>query len=151
MIRPTVPCPFISTPSYSCCAILIVFEIGKLSAFEASCCNVLVVNGRGAFFVLSPFFISRISNFSFSSSARTLSISSFDEIAILSLPFPINLAMSGFFSPSAFKDTSSDQYSSGINALISSSRSQTILSATDCTLPALKPLFTFAQSNGLIL
>ena len=30
----------------------------KFNTFEASCCSVLVVNGRGAFLMRSPFFIS---------------------------------------------------------------------------------------------
>ena len=48
--------------AYRCCAIRIVFEIGKFSALEASCCKVLVVNGSGAFFVRSPLFISQTLN-----------------------------------------------------------------------------------------
>ena len=35
--------------------------------------------------------------------------------------------------------------------MISSSLSQIIRSATDCTRPALKPLFTFTQRSGLIV
>ena len=42
------------------------------------------------------------------------------------------------------------QYSSGINALISSSLSPMIRRATDCTRPALSPRFTFAHNSGLI-
>lgn len=58
VIRPILPRPFISTPSYNCWAILIVFCVEKLRAFEASCCNVLVVKGTGAFLDLLPFFTS---------------------------------------------------------------------------------------------
>src|SRR5699024_11792828 len=44
-----------------------------------------------------------------------------------------------------------DQYSSGVKFSISFSRSITIFKATDCTLPALNPFFTFFHNNGLIL
>ena len=43
------------------------------------------------------------------------------------------------------------QYSWGTKSLISSSRSQMIRVATDCTLPAERPLRTLAQRMGLIL
>ena len=43
------------------------------------------------------------------------------------------------------------QYSSATNAPISRSRSTTILSATDCTRPALRPRRTLSQRIGLIL
>ena len=58
VIRPTVPLPLMSTPSYNCCAIRIVLAVAKFSALDASCWSVLVVKGTGAFFVLSPFFMS---------------------------------------------------------------------------------------------
>lgn len=65
-------------------------------------------------------------------------------------PLSSSFAVIGFFSPSGRRLASKDQYSSGINASISSSRSHTIRKATDCTRPALSPLFTFAHNNGLI-
>ena len=43
------------------------------------------------------------------------------------------------------------QYSSGINFSISSSLSTISFTATDCTLPADNPRFTFFQRTGLIL
>ena len=43
------------------------------------------------------------------------------------------------------------QYSCGINFSISSSLSQIILVAADCTLPALSPFLTFAHNIGYIL
>ena len=45
-----------------------------------------------------------------------------------------------------FMETS--QNSSGINSCINLSLSSRILKATDCTLPADKPLAIFFQSNG---
>ncbi|OPY04765.1 MAG: hypothetical protein A4E67_02246 [Syntrophaceae bacterium PtaB.Bin038] len=42
------------------------------------------------------------------------------------------------------------QYSSGLKVRISSSRSQTIRTATDCTRPAESPRFTLSQRIGLI-
>ena len=56
--------------------------------------------------------------------------------------------MTLFFSPTSA--ASNVQYSSGINALISSSLSQMMRSATDCTLPALSPLLIFAHKSGEI-
>ena len=53
--------------------------------------------------------------------------------------------------PSTSKTASIVQYSSGIKASISFSLSHIILNATDCTRPALRPLFILAQSTGLIL
>ena len=46
-MRPTAPSPGSSTPSYSCCAIIIVFLTGN----RAACCSLLVMNGGTA-----PFF-----------------------------------------------------------------------------------------------
>jgi hypothetical protein len=46
---------------------------------------------------------------------------------------------------------STDQYSSGTNALISSSRSQTMRTATDWTRPADRPRWTLFHRIGLIL
>ena len=43
------------------------------------------------------------------------------------------------------------QYSSAMNALISSSRSVIIFSATDCTRPAERPRRTLSHSSGEIL
>ncbi len=48
-----------------------------------------------------------------------------------------------------FSDASIVQYSVGVNALISASRSQMSLTATDCTRPALSPRPTFFQRRGL--
>ena len=55
-----------------------------------------------------------------------------------------NLASKGGGS-SAFKWAVRDQYSRDSNAWISRSRSHIILTATDCTRPALNPRFTFFQ------
>ena len=52
--------------------------------------------------------------------------------------------------PGTFKSASRLQYSSGMKALISSSLSQIMRRATDCTRPALRPRFTFSQRIGLM-
>ena len=52
--------------------------------------------------------------------------------------------------PFTANEASSDQYSLGINASISASRSAMMRSATDCTRPALNPRFTFCHKRGLI-
>lgn len=113
----------------------IVFEIGKLSALEASCWRVLVVNGRGAFFVRSPFFTSSTANFSPRTASVMRSISSFDVIARLPFSSPWNLAIRGFLSPWMASVASSVQYSSGIKAPISSSLSQMMRSCDGLDAP----------------
>ena len=112
---------------------------------KASCCKVLVVNGNGAFLLRSPFFTSATLNSVCSTLLIIASTSSFEPI------FPWNFATIGFFSPSIPSVASSVQYSSGLNASISASLSAMIFKATDCTRPALRPRFTFAQRSGLIL
>ncbi len=54
----------------------------------------------------------------------------------------------GGFLPSTFAST--DQYSCGLNAAISSSRSKMRRTATDCTRPADRPRRTLVHSTGLI-
>ena len=87
-IRPTVPSFSISIPSYSSCAILIVFLVVKDSLFAASCCSILVVKGLGADFllVLASIEFTTIS-LSFISSKIEFTISSFGN-SILSLDLP---------------------------------------------------------------
>ena len=72
-------------------------------------------------------------------------------MAIFPFSSPYKRAVSGFFCPSGRMDISSVQYSSGIKLFISSSLSHIILRATDCTLPALNPRFTFCHSSGLMV
>ena len=60
------------------------------------------------------------------------------------------MAFTAFFECSVKSSASRVQYSSGINSSICASLSHIIRRATDCTLPADNPLFTFAQSRGLI-
>ena len=68
---------------------------------------------------------------------------------------PISFASNGMRGPAAPAAGASsaviDQYSSGLNALISRSRSTMIRRATDCTRPADSPRRTFSQRMGLIL
>ena len=54
-------------------------------------------------------------------------------------------------SPAEAQRAETSQYSSGIKALISFSRSTTRRVATLCTRPAERPFLTFAQRRGLIL
>lgn len=63
----------------------------------------------------------------------------------------MEMAAAGFFVPGAFNIASRLQYSSGINAEISSSRSQIIRSATDWDTAGTQSAFTFSQRIGLIL
>ena len=100
---------------------------------------------------MNPFFTSNTLKSAFASSAKIASISSLDVIFTLPFSSPWYFAINGFFSPGILSFASNDQYSSGMNALISSSRSQIIRNATDCTRPALSPRFTFAHKSGLIL
>ena len=151
VIIPTVPCPLMSTPSYNCCAIRIVFCVEKFKVLAASCCNVLVVKGSGAFLTLSLFLISSTAKSQPSRSFIILLTSSSLPIVTLPLLSDVNLAVTGFFIPSILSIASIVQYSSGIKALISSSLSQIILKATDCTRPAESPRFIFAHNKGLIL
>ena len=151
VIRPIVPRPFMSTPSYSCWAILMVFDVAKLSLDDASCCIVLVVNGSGGFLFLSLSFMDFTtysppsSDFNISSSAARPDISS------LFVPSPVNLKVIGFFILPAMRFASNVQYSCGMKSFISFSLSHTSLSATDWTRPAERPLLIFAQRTGLIL
>ena len=112
---------------------------------------VLVVNGIGGFLVLSPFLISSTRNFFPSRKLRISSISARLRISVLPFWSWWNLAVMGFLAPGALSPASRLQYSSGIKAAISSSRSQIIRRATDWTRPALNPLFTFSQRIGLML
>ena len=149
VIIPTRPLPLISTPSYNCCARRIVFCVEKLSDLLASCCKVDVVNGSGAFLLRVPFLTSFTTYPSSASCKTTLSTSSLLPSSFFS-SLPIYFAAKDFFSPFTLSCASKVQYSCGIKPLISSSLSQIIRIATDCTRPALKPLFTFAQSTGEI-
>ena len=126
----------------------IVFCVEKLRTLPASCCIVLVVNGSGDFLPRSPFFTSSISKDSFLILSSITSFSSREAMLIFPFSSPVKCAVSGLFSPFAERSASIVQYSSGMNAAISSSRSHISLSATDWTRPAESPLLTFAHSTG---
>ena len=145
------PLPLISTPSYNCCAIRIVLDVAKFNLEEASCCNVLVVNGSGAFLWRSLSLIDAILKDCFPIVSMIWSSSALEDISSLSLPFPMYLNSMLFLAFSGASIAESVQYSFGINSLISFSLSQISFNATDCTRPALKPLLIFAQRSGLIL
>ena len=87
VISATVPIPFISTPSYNCCANRMVFWVEKFRILLASCCNVEVVKGSGAFFILSDCLISSTIYFALSSSFMTLSTSALlSKLILVFLP-----------------------------------------------------------------
>src|SRR3989304_1879981 len=110
----------------------------------------LVINGGSGFLLLSFF-----------STFDTTYSAPFKSLRILSASslFFISNFLSSFFASFALKLTSGFwlltsavtlQYSSGTKAFISLSLSQISLTATDCTLPALRPYLTFFQRRGLI-
>ena len=115
-----------------------VFCALKRSLWKDSCCSVLVMKGgRGFRFfscVRTP--VTRKDSFS-SSAAAALACASFSR-AIFSPAFRCTRARkrSSF---AVARSASSVQYSRGLNARISSSRSQMSRRATDCTRPAESP------------
>ena len=151
VIKPVVPLSGIFTPSYNPWATDIVFLIANPNFLEASCCIVLVVNGGAGFLFFSPVVTSSTINFAFSKSCNILSTSSFEWSSIFSLFFPKNFDSKDFLVFVSESIAVIFQYSSGTKCSISSSLSHISLTATDCTLPADNPLFTFFQSTGLIL
>ena len=127
-----------------------VFFGEKFSLRDASCCNVLVMNGAAGFRFFSFRLIPSSTSSAPSTSLTTASaiawvgISAFFPSTLSSLPWNV-----GFTFPS--RSSVIDQYSSDLKALISFSRSHTMRNATDCTRPALKPRCTFFHNMGLIL
>ena len=150
MINPTVPSPLTVTPSYNCCAALIVRLLLKEILFPASCCNKLVVNGLGAerFFSLESILSISISFLCKSFNTNFVSSSECSSIFLLFFSVSLNTA---FLLSSPVTVASIVQYSSGVKARISSSLSTINLVLTLCTLPALSPFLTFIQRIGLIL
>ena len=98
-----------------------VFEVEKPSRFAASCCSVLVVNGRGGFLRRSPFFTSATRKSASFSRSRMRFISSSEptEVPCSSSAY---FAVRGFCLPCTEKSASSVQYSAGTNSSISFSR-----------------------------
>ncbi len=145
-MRPTVSSPGSSTPSYSCCAIIIVFLTGNRDA----CCSLLVMKGGTAPFLRSFIVTASTTHRADFKSARTW----FDSASLPTLMF-VPPFFRSFASNSGGTGPASRavrfQYSSGRNAVISRSRSHTSFNATDWTRPALRPRRTLSHSSGLIL
>ena len=110
----------------------------------------VIKGGAGAFFLV-PFFTFCTVYCAPSRSARIWSACCFVPMLNLPCAFPYSDAVKVFLLPFGINFASIDQYSSGLNARISSSLSTMILTATDCTLPAESPLRIFWDKNGLSL
>ena len=173
-----VPWLPISLPSYSPWATRMVLATLNPIWRAASCCSLEVMNGGSGCFLLSLAWTSVTVNpalplcgstsrtrepsvpFSRSSlplpeifqpSSERMAVISPSVVASNDFPSRVSsLAVNDGFSPEsslAFRD----QYSLASNARISRSRSQMILRATDCTLPADKPRRTLSHNSGLSL
>src|SRR3989338_10794647 len=135
------------TPSYSCCATAMVWRTEKPSLRAPSCCNVDVVNGGGGVFFSSFSSMDFTVYDAYFKSASTCFDSLSEDVTNFSPSFLLSDATnSSFFSVS--KEASTVQYSTGLKARISRSRSTMIFTATDCTRPADRPRYTFFQRNG---
>ena len=108
-----------------------------------------MVKGAAGNLRCSPFLIWETRKDAFLHFSSTASASSRLCSSAFSAPKPVKRALT-FALPMA-KAAVMVQYSSGTKMSISSSRSQIILVATDCTRPALRPFLTLRQSSGLIL
>jgi len=127
-----------------------VFLTVKPSLREASCCSFEVMKGGTGFFFFSFASTDATVKVWRSSDLTTASVSSpLPRSAFLSSNLMRRASNGGGVSPSS--NAASVQYSSGLNAWISRSRSTTIRRATDCTRPADRPRRTFSQRSGLIL
>ena len=84
-----------------------------------------------------------------SARAMAFALSSFSGCS-LEEPIPWYCAVRHFFAFSGRRSASIVQYSLGTKFEISASRSAMILSAADCTRPALSPFLIFVQRSGLM-
>jgi len=126
-----------------------VFFGEKWSQREASCWSLLVVKGGSGFLFVSLLSTALTVNADcFSLSTSPEACSAFPTLAFFP-PILTSLASKGGgLAPS--RAAVIVQYSSGLKFRISSSRSQTIRTATDCTRPAESPRLTLSQRMGLI-
>ena len=140
----------IDTPSYSCCATTIVFFTENPSLRDASCCSVEVVYGGAALRALSR--DSKPLTTYFASASAALCCSACVPLEISSF-LPLCWMTSAVNdSPALFASSASRlQYSTGLNAWMSRSRSTMIRRATDWTRPAERPYRIFFQSSGDIV
>ena len=115
----------------------------------ASCCSDAVVNGAEGDLSLVDVLMSETLK-GFPLTRETTSSASCRVLSSFFSPFiPQNWASKRVFP--LWNAASISQYSSGMKASISSSRSTTSRVATLCTRPADRPFLTLAQSMGLIL
>ena len=126
-----------------------VFWVVKPSLRLASCWRLEVVKGAAGYLRRSPFLMMDTRNVASRHASTTAWASCWLCSSALSPPKPVKRALT--FALPMVKGAEMVQYSSGTKMSISSSRSQIIFVATDCTRPALRPFFTLRQSSGLIL
>ena len=133
--------------SYSRWAVRIVCWDENRSFRAASCCRVEVMNGgagdclRSLRATLSTTYAPLLSAASIARACSSFATSAFFPSTLVSLA-----RNGGGFSAASF--AANVQYSTGRNALISSSRSTIIFMATDCTRPAERPRRTLSHSSG---
>ena len=125
---------------------------GMWNFFDADCCKVEVVNGANGLRLVS--LVSRFETLYFAPSrpARISSALPLSWMSILSMvlsPTLASLASNSIGSFLVFLTVATiSQYSWGLNAKISRSRSATRRTATDCTRPADRPLATLCHKKG---
>ena len=126
-----------------------VFFTEKPKRVLAACCSVEVIYGAlgltlvGLSSRLITLYSASLIRFNKASVSALLC-----SFKVLPFCFTASRRMSSFF---ALVSANTCQYSSGIKARISRSRSTTSFTATDCTRPADKPRAIFSHSNGEII
>ena len=148
-MRPTGPSSPTSRPSYRSCAARIVRRELKPSFLAASCCSVLVVNGAPGFFRRLRFSTLETTN-GICRTASTTACASSAEWSCGLWPSTLASAASKVW-PSLASSASMLQYSCGVKARISRSRSTMSRRATVCTRPADRPVLMLRQRIGLAL
>ncbi|SSS48200.1 Uncharacterised protein [Acinetobacter baumannii] len=132
--------------SYKRCANIMVFFTEKPKRVLAACCKVEVMYGALGFTLvgLSSRWATLYSA-PFNTSNRASVSALFFNLSVLPACLTASRRISSFL---ALVSAKTCQYSSGIKARISRSRSTTSFTATDCTRPADKPRAIFSHSNG---
>src|SRR5512141_2739558 len=127
-----------------------VFFTGYLNRLYAARCSVEVMNGGAAVWRFSLRATALTTYLPLlSCDSRVRACCSFGTSAFFPSIFD-SLAVNGGGDPAASL-AAKVQYSSGLKALIASSRSTIIFMATDCSRPAERPRRTLSQSRGEIL
>mmetsp|Transcript_23889 Transcript_23889/g.66277 ORF Transcript_23889/g.66277 Transcript_23889/m.66277 type:complete len:212 (+) Transcript_23889:2012-2647(+) len=147
------PSPETPSPSYRAWALRIVEDVVIPRRLEASCCMVEVVNGAGGCrswsFSEMPA-TSSCAAFNLSTTRRASSLS--EKPLGPSLVPSTSVKCAENTAPSSVDSNALIvQYCSTLKASISASLSLNSLSATLCTLPALRAPGSFLQSTGLML